>query len=217
MEERRGPTSAEFQQATELLTAAFLDNPAHVYILPDASSRRGRLRWLLGRNVRLQASVGRGFGLVDDGRLDAMGYWHAPGAPEIGPRLMLRHGLALAPLRLGPAAGRRLRETTDAVERARQRAVAGRPSWLLNNMVVRETRRGSGLGSQLLAAEVADIRARDDRSPITLATQRPENVTFYGRLGFEVASEERVGRGELAFTNWIMVHPPPRRSEGASA
>jgi hypothetical protein len=38
-----------------------------------------------------------------------------------------------------------------------------------------------------------------------LATQRPENVTFYQRLGFEVTSEEHVGQGPHAFTNWVMV------------
>jgi len=42
-------------------------------------------------------------------------------------------------------------------------------------------------------------------APASLATQRPENVTFYERLGFRVSSEETIGTGPHAFTNWIML------------
>lgn len=43
---------------------------------------------------------------------------------------------------------------------------------------------------------------------IALATQRPENVACYQRLGFEPVWSEMIGSGPGAFRNWIMVFAP---------
>ncbi len=74
-------------------------------------------------------------------------------------------------------------------------------------MAVAAHLRGSGLGMDLLTRE---LRNRIDPSGhvAALATQRPENVRFYRRLGFEVASDRTLGSSRLAFRNWIMVREP---------
>ncbi len=154
--------------------------------------------------------VGQSFCLLSPGdthRLDAMAFWHTPGTPSVGFGTMLRHGLAFAPFRLGLAATRRLIETSDAVEAQRHRAHPGEEVWLLNNMIVHQDCRGKGLGTQLLGEQLSDIVVPSGRNA-ALATQRPENVTFSSRLGFEVVSEERVGFGEFSFRNWIMLFRP---------
>lgn len=196
-----------FPSAAELLTEAFFDNPAHVYLLPDEERRERRLRWLLARNLRVQAGLGRSFCLRGErGRVDAMGFWHPPGAKSVGLLTMLRHGFALAAFALGPGAVRRMLETVEGIEAQRSEAQAGVPAWYLHNMAVRQSLRGSGIGSRLLGSQLERV-VDPSGQPAVLATQRPENVVFYRRLGFEVASERRIGAGPFAFDNWIMLRP----------
>ncbi|MDJ0848853.1 MAG: GNAT family N-acetyltransferase [Myxococcota bacterium] len=205
-----------FRSAAELLTDAFLDNPAHVYLLPDEGRRPPRLLWLLTRNLSVQAELGRSFCVLDErGSVDALGFWHPPGTPSVGLGTLLRHGFGLALFRLGPGALRRLLETVDAIETQRLEAQGDAPAWYLHNMAVRRRSRGSGVGSRLLGTQLAQLVDPTGR-PAVLATQRPENVVFYGRLGFEVASERTLGTGPLAFRNWVMVRPgaPTRGAEG---
>jgi GNAT superfamily N-acetyltransferase len=193
-------------QAARLLAEAFHTNPAHVWICPDEATRAARLYWFLGRNVEIQSRVGKGFCLVDEGGLGAMGFWHAPGTKEPGLGMMLRHGLWLAPLRIGLASVLRMMDMLEHVEARRREVLAGREAWYLHNMVVRADLRGTGVGSALLASELERVFA-ERACPAVLNTQRPENVVFYRRLGFEVAAEDRIGTDADGFVNWMMLHP----------
>jgi GNAT superfamily N-acetyltransferase len=193
-------------EATRLLAEAFHTNPAHVWICPDEATRAERLRWFLGRNVEIQARVGKGFCFVDGRGLGAMGFWHAPGTSEPGLGMMLRHGLWLAPVRIGMASVLRMMEMLEQVEARRREVLAGRDAWYLHNMVVRNDLRGTGVGSAILGSELARVLA-ERACPAVLNTQRPENVVFYRRLGFEVVAEDRVGSEQDGFVNWMMLHP----------
>lgn len=53
-----------------------------------------------------------------------------------------------------------------------------------------------------------EVTREEPTYAIALATQRPENVTFYQRLGFEPVWSDVVGSGPGAFRSWIMVYTP---------
>lgn len=59
--------------------------------------------------------------------------------------------------------------------------------WYLGLLGVEPRRQGHGVGARLMEAFVERVEA--DRLPAYLETDRPENVRFYRRFGFEVASE----------------------------
>jgi GNAT superfamily N-acetyltransferase len=193
--------------AAELIAESFFDNPPHVYICPDPRTRLAQLEWMLGNNLRLQ-DLRTSFCLAEGRTVEAMGFWTRSGSPTPGILRMLRGGLLMAPLRLGWTGVRRMFEVTSAVERHVERALAGRPYWYLNNMVVRKHLRGTGVGSQLLREQLPIVSELEPSFAIALATQRPENVVFYQRLGFETVLSERIGSGPRAFRNWIMVYSP---------
>jgi GNAT superfamily N-acetyltransferase len=195
-----------FDSAGALLAEAFFTNPAHTYICPDPQKRRAQLEWLLGGNLRLQPDLRASFCLAEGRAVDAMGFWTRSNAPKIGTLHKIRAGLLSAPARLGWAGVRRLFEVTGAIDRHLEQAMGDRPYWYLNNMVVREKLRGSGIGSRLLREQLPLVAELEPSYAIALSTQRPENVTFYRRLGFEVALEQITGRGPGAFRNWLMVH-----------
>lgn len=194
--------------AAALLAEAFFTNPAHVYLCPDLRTRLARLEWLLGRNLRLQPDLRASFCLTEGSVVNAMGFWTRSTDPGIGNLRKIRAGILAAPLRVGLRGVWRLFEVTRGIDRHLDAALGARPFWYLNNMVVREHLRGGGIGTRLLRDQLRIVQKSDPRAAVALSTQRPENVTFYARMGFRVAGGDVIGRGPGAFRNWIMVRPP---------
>jgi GNAT superfamily N-acetyltransferase len=197
-----------FESAAELLAEAFFTNPAHTYFCPDPRRRRGQLEWLLGGNLRLQPDLRASFCLTEGRVVEAMGFWTRSTAAKVGTLRQIRGGLLAAPVRLGWANVRRLFEVLREVDRHLELSLGDRPYWYLNNMVVREHLRGSGVGTRLLREQLPIVAEREPAWEIALSTQRPENVTFYQRLGFEPVLEQVIGNGPGAFRNWVMVRAP---------
>jgi GNAT superfamily N-acetyltransferase len=201
----RPVTPELLDSAAALLAESFFSNPAHTYLCPDPRRRLAQLEWLLGGNLRLQ-DLGASFCLAEGPVVDAMGFWTRSTAPKIGTLRKIRAGLLGAPARLGWAGVRRLFEVTGEIDRHLERAMEERPYWYLNNMVVRERLRGTGVGTRLLREQIPAVAKSEPTYAIALSTQRPENVTFYQRLGFEVVLDRIMGSGPGAFRNWVMVH-----------
>ena len=120
-----------------------------------------------------------------------MGFWTRSTAPKIGTLRQIRGGLLATPIRLGWSGMRRLFEVTGAVDLHLEQTFGDRPYWYLNNMVVREHLRGTGIGTRLLREQLQIVAEQEPTYAIGLSTQRPENVTFYQRLGFQTALEHR--------------------------
>jgi GNAT superfamily N-acetyltransferase len=191
-----------------LLAEAFFDNPAHVYICANPRTRLAHLEWLLGGDLRTQPDLRASFCLSEGAVVNAMGFWTRSDAPKASLLSQIRAGLLAAPLKLGFEGVRRLGEVTRSIDQHLDRALGDAPYWYLNNMVVRDKLRGSGMGTRLLEEQLHVVGKADPDRRLALSTQRPENVTFYGRLGFQVALDEEIGRGPEAFRSWIMVRSP---------
>ena len=202
-------TASDKPAAAQLLADAFFDNPAHVYIYPDPATRRKKLEWLMRTNLGAQMSVGQSFAeRADNGSISAMGFWHSPGAPKASLWTLARHGFFSMPLRDGATAFCRMLFTVEEIEARRLKALGGRESWYLNNMVVARDERGRGLGRKILSGQLS-ATVRPSGFPASLTTQKVENVSFYNGLGFRVADDEPVidEAGER-FDNWIMIYEP---------
>jgi ribosomal protein S18 acetylase RimI-like enzyme len=60
---------------------------------------------------------------------------------------------------------------------------------------------GMGIGSRLMEAHCAQVDSAGEDA--YLETDKPENVRFYERFGFEVVGEQEI----LGVTNWFMLRP----------
>jgi GNAT superfamily N-acetyltransferase len=190
----------------DLLTEAFFENPAHVYIHPERETRWERLRGLMYENAGNQLTIGRSFALKSpDGAIAAMAFWHAPGAVESDLSKSATDERLAAIQHEGWF--QRMLETVQTIEARRLSSLGGRESWYLNNMVVNRDRRGRGLGGRLLSQQLTEVVAPSGL-PASLSTQRQENVSFYGQLGFKVADDDMIGQGGHRFRNWIMIYDP---------
>ncbi len=199
-------TVADRDEAADLLTDAFFDNPGHTFIYPNVTTRRAQLRWLMYANLGAQLAVGQGFARRNANReLVAMAFWHAPGAPRATAEQLARFGfLEMASLH-GADTFERMRTSVEEIERRRLEGLRGRPSWYLNNMVIRGDYRGQGLGTWILQRELREV-VDPSGFPASLTTQKAENAEFYRRLGFEVADDRPIVLDGHGFQNWIMVY-----------
>lgn len=194
-----------FAAAARLLAEAFFTNPAHTFIFPEPETRAARLRWLLGANLKRQPDLSESFCLTDGPDVIAMGFWTRSTTPKPGLLAMLRAGILAAPLRVGMAGFQRALESGAAIDSEVALALGDQPHWYLNNMAVAESLRGKGVGGELLGRQLERIGKIEPAFPVGLSTQRPENVTFYQRLGFEPVRDETVCEGPGSFRNWTMV------------
>ena len=199
-------TAHDREAAADLLTEVFFDNPGHTFIYPDIESRREQLRWLMHTNLGAQLAVGRSFAERDArGDIAVMGFWHAPGTPKATREQLAQFGFFDMAARHGEAAFLRMVQSVETLESRRAEGLGGRQSWFLNNMVVRPAHQGTGLGTRVLRQQLEQV-VDPSGHPASLTTQKPQNVTFYQRLGFRVTDDRPVGDASNSFPNWIMVY-----------
>lgn len=76
------------------------------------------------------------------------------------------------------------------------------PHWHLGPVSVEPHLQGHGIGTALMHAFCNDMDTRG--ATAWLETDKPANVRFYQRFGFDVLDEARI----LGVSNWFMLRPP---------
>lgn len=191
---------SEIGDILDVLTRGTGDNPLHVAAFGnDAELRLRRLRRFLSETAIAldwgpNMLVARGVNDEIAGVCNAM----APGECLPSPSRQLRMLPSLLSNR-PHTAGRATRwldswEKHDPEER----------HWHLGPMAVDTHLQGKGVGSLLMRVFCARMDAA--REDAYLETDKPQNVRFYERFGFEGVGEEEV----LGVSNWFML----RRAEG---
>lgn len=190
--------AAQVDRAVATLARAFRDDPMQRYVIPD-DARRARLQpWVLGALVRYCLLYGE---VHTTPGLDGVACWLPPDSSMTNVWGMLRSGILLAPLRLGPVAFSRFMVLSAYMEATRERVVSV-PHWYLSVIGVEPSRQGRGIGSTLLDPVLA--RADAARLPCYLETQSEHNVRFYEKHGFKVSHAGAV-RG---LRIWSMLRTP---------
>jgi ribosomal protein S18 acetylase RimI-like enzyme len=187
----------QLREAADVLARAFRDDPAWVWMLPDAERRAALLPWLF----RVGFEVTDADVWTTEGRVLGCARWLPPGRASMRVAPTLR-ALVATPLRLRDATTRFL-AYGRAVESLRNRVAPG-PHWYLAGIGVDPAEQGRGVGAALLRPGL-EGSARD-RLPAVLLTNSERNLTFYRRHGFDVVAEGATpAHGPHA---WAMVRNP---------
>jgi GNAT superfamily N-acetyltransferase len=180
--------------AVGVVARGMRDNPLHVAVFGAEADRRAeRLTRLFTIALPRMLSKGVVLGAFDGDTLAGIAGMIAPGQC----RRSFRETLTLLP-RLRPAVGggafTRMGRWTSAWARHDCR----QPHWHLGPVAVDAHLQGIGIGGLLLTA----FCARLDRERVAgyLETDKPANVTFYERFGFETVASTVV----LNTPNWFM-------------
>src|SRR5437660_2229617 len=130
-------------EASAVLARAFLDDPAWVWLIPDAERRRRLLPWLF----RVGFDVTAADVWTTSGIVRGVARWLPPGRPpmRVGPTLK---ALVTTPFRLGSAIGPFL-AYGRAVEAMRAEAMPD-PHWYLAGIGVDPSAQRRGVGAALL-------------------------------------------------------------------
>lgn len=184
--------------AVAALAAAFQDDPAVSWIIPDPAARARRLLkmydWLFSDHLA------HGLILGTPGA-EAVTLWRAPGKVHYRSALTPPHVLHL--LQIFGTCILRAAKVGDTIDAHLPR---GEQRFYLRYAGVRPDYQGKGLGGLTIRAGLA--RAAAAGVPAVLETATPGNVGLYQRLGFAVIEEWDVP-GRTAPHFWTMEHPAP--------
>jgi ribosomal protein S18 acetylase RimI-like enzyme len=184
-------------EASDVLARAFQDDPAWVWLVPDAQRRRELLPWLF----RIGFEVTAADVWVTEGPIEGAARWLPPGRAPVRIAPTLR-ALVTTPFRLGRATAPFL-AYGRAVETLRA-AVAPGPHWYLAGIGVDPAAQRRGVGTALLEPGIA--AARREGLPVVLLTNNEANLPFYRRNGFDVVREGPTPQGGPKA--WAMVRSP---------
>lgn len=184
-------------EASAVLARAFHDDPAWTWLIPDPARRTRLLPWLF----RVGLDVTAADVWTTAGVVRGAARWLPPGRPPMRVVPTLK-ALVATPLRL---------RTTTAAFFAYGRAVetmradaSPEAHWYLAGIGVDPTARRRGIGSALLEPGLA--AAERAGLPAVLLTNSEQNLSFYGKHGFDVVLEGRTPQdGPRA---WAMVKRP---------
>lgn len=185
---------SEAQRAAVVATlaAAFQDDPAISWIIPDPDQRRRRLPrmydWLVDDHLRHGIILG-----TPD--CAAVTMWRLPGKVH-------HHDRLWPPLlwRLLRAFGPNLVRAATVGDAISAHVPVGEDSYYLRYAGVQPASQGQGLGGTVIRAGLALAAAQSRLACLETAT--PDNVGIYLRLGFSVVEEWEVPRGGPHF--WTM-------------
>lgn len=194
-------TGARLEEAVEVSTRAFADDPFFSYMFPD-ESRRGRSLAILHRVVlRRVAPLGTTRAALVDGRVAGVSLWLPPGAWPFPVRVQLAQLLGGMPAFFGSMGTLgRLRPLLKDVVKGHLKA----PHWYLQLLMVDPAHQRQGLGALLQEPVLATC---DREGTVAwLETQKEENLAYYARFGFRVAGEHHSPDGEV--TMWSLQRDP---------
>ncbi len=185
------------EDASAVLARAFQDDPAWIWLIPDAERRRRLLPWLF----RVGFDVTAADVWTTAGLIRGAARWLPPGRPPMRVAPMLR-ALVTTPFKLGSAMAPFL-AYGRAVEALRAETMP-EPHWYLAGIGVEPSAQRRGVGAALLEPGLA--AAARAGLPAVLLTNNEANLAFYERHGFRVVREGDTPQGGPHA--WAMVRHP---------
>jgi ribosomal protein S18 acetylase RimI-like enzyme len=192
---------AEIEEVLDVVSRGMRDNPQHVAAFgEDPATRRRRFRALMAAAFSASDFSHALVARREDGVIVGVCGMLPPG----NCRPDLRRGLRLLPalLSIGPRAAGRLMRWMGAWQRHDPKE----RHWHLGPLAVDAHLQGEGVGSRMMRVFCARMDAAGEDA--YLETDKPINVRFYERFGFEVVGEEDV----LGVPNWFMLRRADKRN-----
>ncbi len=183
------------ERIAQTLAAAFQDDPALSWIIPDADRRRKVLPRFFA--IMVQQSHRHG-AVLASAETEAASLWYPPGEVSDG-------ALASAwdSVRLLTVFGGSLSRGITVAEAMYAHHPRPQIYDYLRYVGVTPDAQGKGWGGAMVRAGIA--RAAEQGRGVLLETATPSNVAIYTRLGFDITEEWEVPGGGPHF--WTMIHP----------
>ncbi len=172
--------SGSLPMAVATTSRAFWPDPLFGHFARDAVQEHRMLPTFLGALLRDAADHGEVWVALRDGEVTGSASWLQPGSM---PRSRTRENRITRACAMALLTGRN-RRSGLALLAAVERRHPSEPHWYLPLLGVDPKWQGRGVGSALLTLKLAECDA--SIMPAYLETQKPQNVPYYERFGFQV-------------------------------
>ena len=183
---------ADVDQAAQVISQAFEDDPPCTFMLPRRRTRTRTLYKFFQALGELSIMNQRGYGSCDP--LQGVAYWKLPNQESMSVSVQSLRKFVPLLFTLYPIGLVRARAVLDRIDSLHEKHADG-PHFYLDNLGVLPSARGKGVSSKLIRPflEMADTqRAIVYTDTLTLA-----NVSFYEHFGFQCVEQSPVSETGL--------------------
>ena len=194
-------TLADTEQAAQVLSWAFFEDPLIIYMLPTTRSRQKTLHTFFRAYGELSIKGMRGYWVGDP--LQGVAFWKTPQHADLSinlkslPRFL---PLLFAYYPLGLFRARKVIQATDNLRQKYTRA----PHYYLDNLGVVPGAWGKGFSTALIRPFLD--KADTDKVTVYTDTVNPVNVPFYEHFGFQCVEQAAIG--DTGITVFAFVRQP---------
>ncbi len=177
----------QVKHASEVLSRAFYNNPGFVYLIPDDSERKEKLKYVFEYVIRYDVLYGEVYSPSSD--LEGFAGWIPFEYIYKTYETQIRSGGKKVVAKLGMEFYKRsknLEEFTDLVHKRN----APFKHWYLAPLGVDPEFQGKGHAANLLKAMFA--RVKKENLPIYLETNTEKNVSIYEHYGFQILEDTTI-------------------------
>ena len=185
--------ASEIDEVTDILTDAFITNPAYSIIFKRKNQRRDGLLWLFKASLILNNHKQTLTSVIkekDTGKIIGTFTLIPPQGVKKGISIYSKIGILGFISKFGLKSLTRMLDLENCNKLSLASSIKIPEYYYLSMVVIRKEYRGTGIGSYAIKYAIQELISSNSASNIIgLTTQLPENVIFYSRLGFDKLDE----------------------------
>jgi len=194
-------TEDQVKLAGKILSEAFYDDPISVYLIPDVSERKAKLKYVYEYVIRYDILYGEVYATSPN--LEGIAGWlHSENAYKTvkrqiksgGPKVISKLGMEFY------KKSKHVQEFTDLIHKKN----APFKHWCLDQLGVDPKLQGKGHAGVLLKAMFT--RLDQEALPIYVETHKEKNVAIYQHYGFKILEDTMIPNTDIR--KWAMLKEP---------
>ncbi|MDR2036332.1 MAG: GNAT family N-acetyltransferase [Bacteroidales bacterium] len=185
--------SSEINEVADMLTDAFITNPAYSIIFKNKNQLKEGLIWVFRASLILnnhKQTLTRIIKRKDTGKIIGTFTLLPPQGVKNGIAVYSKIGIFDFILKFGLKSFIRMLYLDNCNKLTLKKSIKEADFYYLSMVVIRNEYRGVGIGSYAIKYAIKELISSNPAcNLIGLTTQLPENVIFYSRLGFDKPNE----------------------------
>ena len=195
----------QIQEAAEVFSKAFVDDPLTRWFFPDSSSRKEMSSSYFRFRIRFGVLFGEVYATSQN--LEGLAVWYPSKKMDMTYWRMLRSGGMKLLKELGIGTVQRMMLIGNFTSELHHNQL-NFPHWYLAPMGVDPDYQGKGYASMLMRSMLK--RLDDEILPCFLETQNENNIEIYKHYGFKIIGKTTIPNTNLE--HWSMLREPPNTS-----
>jgi predicted GNAT family N-acyltransferase len=200
--------NSEIEEVANILTDAFLTNPAYSLIFKTENQRREGLLWLFKTNLLIINEKKELTNLVKDkktGKIIGTYTLIPPSGVNSNILTYLKVNILSFSIKFGVNALFRMLILDGVNKKTLKKSMGTSDFYYLSMVAIKKECRGKGIGSDVINCAIQElISLQPTCNWMGLTTQLPENEIFYSRLGFITLDQGYIDFKEDKYYNYNM-------------